>query len=126
VHRSPFDWQKAEARTEDDSPASRVFFGLLRLSQVRHNHLAFTRSETEIVDTGNEHVLAYFRQHQEQSVLVLANFTESPQPLDASRLRQLGLRRTLTDLVAGRLVIASERLMLEPYQFMVLATTRPA
>jgi amylosucrase/maltose alpha-D-glucosyltransferase/alpha-amylase len=126
VHRSPFDWQKAEARTEDDSPASRVFFGLLRLSQVRHNHLAFTRSETEIVDTGNEHVLAYFRQHQEQSVLVLANFTESPQPLDAARLRQLGLRRTLTDLVAGRLVIASERLMLEPYQFMVLATTRPA
>jgi amylosucrase/maltose alpha-D-glucosyltransferase/alpha-amylase len=126
VHRSPFDWEQAGRRSDADTPAGRVYQGLLHLSQVRHNHWAFTRSETEIVDTGNRHVLAYFRQHLEQSVLVLANFTEAPQQIDAIRLRQLGLRRTLTDLVAGRLVIASESLTLEPYQLMTLVTSRPA
>ena len=75
------------------------------------------------MDAGNDHVLAYFRQHLEQSVLVLANFSEEEQEIEALRLRQLGLRRTLTDLVAGKLVIATETLKLEPYQVMVLVTS---
>jgi len=124
VHRARFDWERAPQRTDRTTSAGRVFHGLLALSQVRQNNLAFTRSETEIVDPGNDQVLAYFRQHLEQSVLVLANFTEAPQRIDAVRLRQLGLRRTLTDLVAGRLVIASESLELEPYQLVALLTSR--
>jgi amylosucrase/maltose alpha-D-glucosyltransferase/alpha-amylase len=126
VHRSPFDWKRAKHRTNGESPEARIFQGLLKLSQVRHNNMAFTRSETEIVEPGNDHVLAYFRQHLEQSVLVLANFSEEEQDIEALRLRQLGLRRTLTDLVAGKLVIATETLKLEPYQIMVLVTSRPS
>jgi amylosucrase/maltose alpha-D-glucosyltransferase/alpha-amylase len=126
VHRGRFNWDRAAQRSEATTPEGRIFTGLLRLSQMRQNNLAFTRSETEIVDTGNDHVLAYFRQHLEQSVLVLANFTEKPQCIEAVRLRQLGLRRTLTDLVAGKLVIATETLTLEPYQFMVLIGARHA
>jgi amylosucrase/maltose alpha-D-glucosyltransferase/alpha-amylase len=125
VHRSPFDWNRADRRSDDATPAGRVYQGMLHLSQLRQNTLALTRSETEIVDTGTDHVLAYFRQSLEQGVLVLANFTERPRLIDAIRLRQLGLRRTLTDLVAGRLVIASESLMLEPYQLMMLVASRP-
>jgi amylosucrase/maltose alpha-D-glucosyltransferase/alpha-amylase len=125
VHRSHFDWEQANLRADLDNPTGRIFQGLLKFSQVRHNNLAFTRSETEILDAGNNHVLAYFRQHLEQSVLVLANFTEKDQNIEALRLRQLGLRRTLTDLVAGKLVIASETLKLDPYQLMVLVTSRP-
>ena len=76
------------------------------------------------MDSGSPHVLAFFRQHMEQSVLVLANFTESVQFIPAQRLRQLGLRRSLTDLVAGQLVIATEQLQLEPYQILVLLAAR--
>ena len=126
VHRAPFDWPRADLRRDPLTPEGRIFSGLLRLGQLRQNNLAFTRSETEIVNSGNDHVLAYFRQHLEQSVLVLANFTEEAQCLEAIRLRQLGLRRTLTDLVAGKLVIATESLALEPYQLMVLIGSRPA
>lgn len=125
VHRPRFDWQRAGNRTSADTPEGRIFNGLLRLSQLRQNNLSFTRSETEIVDTGNAHVLGYFRQHLEQSTLVLANFTERRQELSATRLRQLGLRRILTDLLAGQLVTASESLTLEPYQMVVLAGARP-
>jgi len=124
VHRASFDWEKAELRLQADTPEGRVFAGLLKLARVRQNNFAFTRSETEIIDTGNDHVLGYFRQHQEQNVLVLANFAESEQPVAATRLRQLGLRRTFTDIIAGKNITAAATLMLEPCQFMVLVGAR--
>ena len=124
VHRAVFDWAKADQRLKTDTLEGRIFAGMLKLARIRQNNFAFTRSETEIIDTGNEHVLGYFRQHQEQSVLVLANFAESEQPIAATRLRQLGLRRTFTDIVAGKNVTASAELRMEPCQFMVLIGAR--
>lgn len=124
IHRPFFDWEAAELRHDKESVAGRIYLGLLRLIQVRQQNLAFSRAETEIVDTGNEHVFGYFRQHDEQSVLVLANFSEERQILAARRLRLLGLRKTLTDLVAGKIIVATEELELAPYQFTVLLVSR--
>lgn len=124
VHRSKFDLERAERRRDPATPEGRIFAGLLKLIQVRQKNSAFSRSETEIIDTGNDHVLGYFRQHYDQSVLVLANFSEDPQEIQALRLRQLGMRRTQTDIVAGRLITASQSLEIEPYQFMVLVRPR--
>jgi amylosucrase len=120
VHRPAFDAERAELREDQSSIPGMIYHGLLKLIQVRQQNLAFTRADTEIVDTGNEHVFGYFRQHADQSVLVLANFTEREQSLAANRLRLLGLRKTLTDVIAGRTLIATQTLTLEPYQFMVL------
>lgn len=124
VHRGLFDWKRSKDRFESGTIEDRIFHGLLKLIQLRQNNLAFTRSETEVVGSGNPHVLAYFRQHMEQSVLVLANFTEDVQNIPAQRLRQLGLRRSLTDLLAGQLVVATEQLSLDPYQMVVLLAAR--
>ena len=124
AHRPAFDWAAAESRNDRESLAGRIYLGLLRLIQVRQQNLAFSRAETEIVDTDNDHIFGYFRQHDEQSVLVLANFSEERQLIPARRLRLLGLRKTLTDLVAGKILVATEQLELEPYQFMVLLVTR--
>lgn len=54
-------------------------------------------------------------------VMVLANFTESPQILEGRRLRLMGLRRTVVDQVAGKTITAAHELVMEPYQFVVLA-----
>ena len=124
LHRLKFDWELAEERFERNSLVSRVYSGILRLTQLRQQNLAFTRAETEIIDAGNKHVLGYFRHHAEQSVLVLANFSEQEQVISAKRLRLLGLRKTITDIVAGRTVIATEQLPMEPYQLMVLVGVR--
>ena len=101
-----------------------MYTGFLRFSQLRQQNLAFTRAETQIIDTGNNHVFGYFRNHEDHSVLVLANFTERQQHLDARRLRLMGLRQTVVDLNAGRTITASRELILEPYQFMVLSRGR--
>jgi len=121
LHRPAFDWERAELRRDPDTPSGAIFQGLLRLIQLRQQNLAFSRAETEIIDTGNQHVFGFFSNHERHSVLLLANFTEREQALAARRLRQMGMRKTLVDLFAGRSIIATEELNMEPYQFMVLS-----
>ncbi len=121
LHRSSFGWALAEQRRDPETLVGRIYQGLLRLIQIRQQTLAFTRAETEIVDTGNPHVFGYFRSHDEHTVLVLANFSEHEQRLEARRLRMLGMRKTQVDMIAGRTIIATHELTLEPYAFMVLA-----
>ncbi|MEX2579720.1 MAG: alpha-amylase family glycosyl hydrolase [Verrucomicrobiales bacterium] len=120
LHRPPFDWDKAEKRTEPGSIEQRIHEGFLKLSQLRLNSAALARGETEIVDPGNEHVFGYFRTTPDQSILCLANFSDQPQVVPAPRLRQLGLKKVLVDIIAGQTIIAAKQLEMEPLQFMVL------
>ena len=121
LHRFGFDWERAADRNDGKTPVGRVYQGLLRLIQIRLQNMAFHRGATEIINTGNDHVFGFFRNQESQSVLVLANFTEREQSLSARHLRQLGLRRTVVDQVAGRTVTAALEMILEPYQLMILA-----
>ncbi|MGB5307124.1 MAG: amylosucrase [Gammaproteobacteria bacterium] len=124
LHRAAFDWTRADTRREPGTLPGRIYQDLLRLIQIRQQNPALDRAETEIVDSGNERVFAYFRTNRNYSVLVLANFSESPELIEGRRLRLLGLRKTVVDLVAGRTIVAAHSLELEPYDFMILA--RPA
>jgi len=120
MHRPPFDWEKAEKRHEPDSVEARIFDGFLKLARIRRDNHAFQECNTEFVDTGNPHVFGYFRSHGGQSVLCVANFSEQEQDLPATRLRQLGMRKIFTDIVAGKSIVATQKLTLEPLQFAAL------
>jgi amylosucrase/maltose alpha-D-glucosyltransferase/alpha-amylase len=124
VHRSKFDWELAEQRHDPTTIAGRAFHGMLQLIQLRKRNPAFDRAETEIIDTGNDHVLGYFRNQVNFSVLVLANFSEQVQSIEGRRLRYLGLHKTVVDLLAGTIVTATQALELAPYRFVVLARRR--
>jgi amylosucrase/maltose alpha-D-glucosyltransferase/alpha-amylase len=124
IHRPAFDWARAEERRKEDGPVSRIYSGILRLIQTRQQHNAFSRGDTDIMDPGNDHVFGFFRHHAGQNVLVLANFSEREQEVSASRLRHLGLRKTFADIVSGRTITATRRLVLEPYQLMVIGGLR--
>jgi len=121
LHRGHFDWEHAEQRREPSSVVNRIFQGILRLIQLRHQNPAFNNATTEFTDTGNIHVLGFFSNHDQYSVFVLANFSEQEQILEARRLRMLGLRKTMVDLYAGRTITATQELKMEPYQMLVLS-----
>ncbi|HKJ72358.1 MAG TPA: alpha-amylase family protein [Gammaproteobacteria bacterium] len=121
LHRAPFDWDRAEERHDAATVAGRVYQGILRLIQLRQQNPAFTNAETDFVATGNRHVFGYFRFNDAASVLVLASFSEHEQRLEARRLRQMGMRKTMVDLYAGRTLTATQELVMAPYQFMVLS-----
>ena len=121
LHRAAFDWERAAQRGDPDTPVGQIYQGILRLNQLRQQNPAFMRAETDIAETGNPHVFGFFRTHDQHSVFVLANFSEHEQRLEARRLRQMGLRKTMVDLFAGRTITATQELVMQPYQFMVLS-----
>lgn len=120
VHRPVFDWELAKKRSEPGTYQHEIHQGILKIVQLRRSNAAFDRTETEIIHTSNVHVFGYFRHHLDQTALILANFSEHPQELSGRHLRQLGLRRTLTDLLTGQVITASQTLQMEGCRFMVL------
>ncbi|MGD2136951.1 MAG: alpha-amylase family protein [Gammaproteobacteria bacterium] len=121
LHRTKFDWKRAEQRGDQNTVPGRLYQGLLRLIQLRGQNLAFTRGETEFVETGNKHVFGFFRSNEQHIAFVLANFSEKEQHLEARRLRQMGMRKSMVDLYAGRVITATRELVIAPYQLMVLS-----
>ncbi|ALP53920.1 amylosucrase [Candidatus Tenderia electrophaga] len=121
LHRTNFDAGRAEQRRDTASAPGRVYQGLLRLIQLRGQNLAFSRGDTEFVATGNQHVFGFVRSNAQHVVFVLANFSEREQGLEARRLRQMGMRKTMVDLYGGRVLTATQELAMAPYQLLVLA-----
>ncbi|MEM8832239.1 MAG: cyclomaltodextrinase C-terminal domain-containing protein, partial [Cyanobacteria bacterium P01_G01_bin.19] len=120
VHRWAFNWQLAEQRKDSNSIPGRIYLGLLKLIQIRQHNRAFSRAKTEFIDTGSDRIFGYFRHHQGQNVLVLANFSDRQETIAGKQLRWLGMRKILTDLVSGKTVSAVKELILEPYQLAIL------
>ncbi len=124
IHRPRFEWKKVEERNEQESIPGKIFKGLLRLIQIRKQNHALAGSDTEFVDLGVDHLLAYFRSFNNNSVFVIGNFSDQAQSIAGNKLRLLGLSKTLTDIVAGKTITAAQNLVIEPYQFMVLIGIR--
>ncbi len=120
LHRGVFDWDRAEQRRDLETVPGRVYQQIQRLVQLRSQNPAFSHAETEFVETGSRHILAFLRSNEQGEVFVLANFTERRQALEARRLRQMGMRKSMVDLVAGRTITATREVVLEPYQLLVL------
>ncbi|MFP3873119.1 MAG: alpha-amylase family protein [Thiohalophilus sp.] len=121
LHRSHFDWELAEQRRDSNTVTGRIYQGILRLIQLRQQNPAFSHAETEFTNSGNAHVFSFFRNNGQYSVFVLANFSEHEQHLEARRLRLLGLRKTMVDLFGGHTITATQELVMEPYQILVLS-----
>lgn len=124
IHRPLFNWKDSELRGDYETIQGKIFLETLKLIQLRKQTSALSDGNTEFADTGNEHVLGYFRTFENQSVFILANFSDTTQEIAANRLRHLGLRKTVTDIVAGKTVTAAQTLVMEPYQFMIIVGVR--
>lgn len=124
LHRPHFDWERVEQRRDATTVVGQINQGILRLIQLRHQNPAFNQANIEIAETGNKHVFGFFSSHEQYSVFVLANFSEQEQIVEARRLRQLGLRKTMVDLFAGSTITATQEIALEPYQLLVLSRNR--
>ena len=124
IHRPSFDWEKFKKRSDPESITGRLFSGLLKLLQLREKTLALSGTDTEFADMKNDHLLTYFRHYENNSVFILANFSDKEQSIAGNRLRLLGLSKTITDVVGGKTITAAQNLTLEPYQFMMLIGVR--
>ncbi|MCL4876275.1 MAG: alpha-amylase family protein [Anaerolineae bacterium] len=97
VHRPALDWERAEQR-----------------------HIPNTVGTTHILDANQPQIFAFMRWHQQQGLLVLANFSEAGQSLDIGRFRVYGFKPILTNLVTGKRVSLYEQYLMQPYEILWL------
>jgi len=92
----------------------------VRIVDLRRGTRAFHGSRTEFEDSGNDRLLAYVRSSGGQRVLVVANFSEAPQEMEANRLRLTGGSTRLRDLLTDTVHVTREPFVLGPYGFVWL------
>jgi amylosucrase len=80
MHRPPMDWTAAARRHDEASVENRLFTGFQAMAATRASLLALrSGTVTQLVDTGNPHVLAYARRHPRGATFLgLANFSDAP------------------------------------------------
>ena len=79
MHRPPMDWAVAERRHDASSVEGRLFTVFQDMAATRASLLALrSGTVTQLVETGNPHVLAYARRHPRGTTFLgLANFSDS-------------------------------------------------
>jgi amylosucrase len=86
---------------------------------MRKAHPVFAGHETEIIDTGNPHVLGFLKVQAGDRVLALANFSEDGQVIPTNLLRLYGLGYQFVDLLSDE-ALPWKDLDLAAYQFICL------
>lgn len=126
VHRPRIDAAKLARRNDPMSVEGRIFSRLHHLIEVRTHTSAFAGNCMQVLPLQNDHLFGYVRTHDgheagNDRVLVLANFSEHPQPVQANELRLYGLAYRFVDLVTGDvLTVGEEEVTLDPYQVLWL------
>ena len=120
VHRPAIDRAIAARRDDPTTVTGRIYMGLRQLIATRQGHVVFAGSITEIIETGNPHVFGFLRRHGEASALILANFTEGAQRVEANTVQAHGLAYAFGDLVGGGRLDLGRNLLLAPYQLLCL------
>lgn len=125
VHRVAFQEDHAAHRNDTRTTWGYTFNQIRRLITLRKSHPAFGGSHCEFYDSGNTHVLLYWRPAQDGGIaggiLCVANFSEKPQHISAQHLSLKHNKHLWQNLVDGRLHNPHQDLLLLPYQFMWLA-----
>ena len=114
VNRPPRDATRQGQRHDPTTEAGRIFGGLKRLTQVRAATDAFAGGQLFAFWSKNPAVLGFMRPAAKGSVLVLANFSEYPQSVQAEVLSAMPARAV--DLISGAGVNLRQAAPLAPYQ----------
>lgn len=124
MHRSHFDWQKAERRHENGTVEQRIFSALKRMIALRKETPAFADFDNrQLLAVDNPNLLVFVRsdpQNSRSRVLVAANFNMEAQVLAVEPLRAHGFFQLdgMKDLYSGEHVAAeSEGIPISPLSF---------
>jgi amylosucrase len=132
MHRPAIDWEQAELRHRHGTVQQRIFDGLKRMIEIRKGISAFADfNNRDLVDVENPHLFVFWRSgylRPTGSVLVVANFDDSPQFMELSALGNRGMfgLGNLHDLCSGEAPrLFKDQLVVPPYHFYWLSDQRP-
>jgi maltose alpha-D-glucosyltransferase / alpha-amylase len=73
-----YHYESKNIETQQYNPSSLLWW-MKRLIAVRRRYRAFQRGTIDVLTTNNSHVFAYIRQWEDETLLVVANFSRYPQ-----------------------------------------------
>lgn len=79
VADGPWGWQGLNVESQERDMSSLLHW-MRRILSLRRTSRAFGRGTLRFVETSNRRVLAYLREHEGETILVVANFSRHPQP----------------------------------------------
>ncbi|MBK9160978.1 MAG: alpha-amylase [Nitrosomonadales bacterium] len=128
MHRSHFDWDKAEKRHQKGTVEQRIFSALKKMIALRKEVAAFADFDNrQLLTVDNPNLLVFFRadaHNDRNKVLVIGNFNDQAQTLHVDKLRAYGFFRPdgMKDLCSGvRLDVTNDEIMIPPLSFYWLA-----
>ena len=124
VHRSHFDWNKAEKRNQTGTVEQRIFSALKKLIALRKETTPFADLDNrQLLATDNPNLLVFSRtdtQNSRNRVLVAGNFNVAAQALHIGTLRPHGFfqQDAMKDLCSGTRVVAeNDTVVIPPLSF---------
>jgi amylosucrase len=113
------NWERAEHRTDLGALEGQIFLHLQEMIRIRKSNPCFGASYRAIpVVTDNDAVFCF---HKADKMLVLANFSEHEQWVDAKSFDWFGLPGEMKDLITGRKIRSYyNRIQLGPYEYLWL------
>lgn len=116
VHRSKKRWEARDDLSDQDTLEWRFFKEMVKLIRLRKRLPALQNGGMEVVDTGNPHLFGYIRASDSQKILILNNFAETDQQMDAAHLAFCGVKSEAVNLMNGGVLSAGVDIRLHDHQ----------
>ena len=120
MHRSHFDWKKAEKRHQTGTVEQRIFSALKKMIALRKDVVAFADFDNrQLFAVDNPYLMVFSRTDRMNSrnrVLVVSNFGVEPQSLQVDTLKGYGffLQGGMKDLCSGEYVAVEDDAIVLP------------
>ncbi len=118
VHRSRKRWEAGEDLAHTDTLEWRFFHEMVKLFKLRKQSPALRNGGMELADTGNPHLFAYIRNGGDQRLLIINNFSEYAQVLNAGKLEASGMKADAPEIFTQQTIPAGEDLEIDSYRYM--------
>lgn len=120
IHRPKMDWAIPKKHRGAKTAPGRIHANLKEIFAMRKEVPALVGNQMRLLPIYNDHTLAYLRWHDGNTLLVFANFSESPQRIELSRLRLEGFAHFLKDVFTGETISTAGQYELAPYELLWL------
>lgn len=126
VHRCRKRWEAKEDLADQDTIEWRFFRETAKLFNLRKRLPALYDAGMEVVETGNRHLFGYLRAHAGHRLLVVANFDETPQRIEAHFLHSWGAKAEALDHLTGQILDIRDGLVIDHHRAVWLDLTDEA
>ena len=116
VHRAKRRWEARDDLSDQNTLEWRFFREMVKLFRLRKEIPAFQNGEMEVISTANPHLFGYIRAFENQKIIIINNFSDEAQKVDAEILEMYDASGDVVNLLRDEVVSTKSGLLVEGYR----------